>query len=52
MIACICGSVIGTLIGILGSFYICKWQYDRELKKLQKLIEEANTLKITIKNEI
>lgn len=52
MINCIIGSVIGTLISILGSFYVARWQYMKDLKKIKQLIEDANTFKITLKNEI
>lgn len=43
---------MGTLIGLVGSLYIADYLLDKEIKKLQKLIEDANTFKITLKNEI
>ena len=52
MINCIIGSIIGTLIGLLGSVYIVEWQFNKDIKKLKQLIEDANTFKITLKNEI
>ena len=56
MIECIVGSLIGTLLGLTGSFYIVRYQLEkdwkRDMKKLDELIEELTTLKITIKDEI
>lgn len=52
MINCIIGSVIGTFIGLIGGFYLIEWQINKDLKKIKKLIEDANTFKITLKNEI
>jgi len=52
MVECIFGSVIGTLIGLLGAIYIAEWQINKDIKKIKKLIEDANTFKITLKNEI
>ena len=52
MINCIIGSIIGTLIGLVGSLYIADYMLAKNIKKLKKLIEEANTFKITLKNEI
>lgn len=43
---------MGTLIGLVGSLCIANYLLDKEIKKLQKLIEDANTFKITLKNEI
>ena len=56
MIECIVGSLIGTLLGLTGSFYIVRYQLEkdwkRDMKKLDELIEELTTFKITIKDEI
>ena len=52
MINCIIGSFIGTLIGITSGFYIIEWQCRKDLKKLEKLIEDMNTFKIKFKHEI
>ena len=52
MFECIVGSVIGTLIGLLGAMFIAEWQINNDIKKIKKLIEDANTFKITLKNEI
>ena len=52
MVECIIGAVIGTLIGLLGSFYVVEWQFNKDIKEIKKLIEDANTFKITLKNEI
>ena len=43
---------MGTLIGLVGSLYIADYMVNKEIKKIQKLIEDANTFKITLKNEI
>ena len=52
MINCIIGSIIGTLIGLVGSFYFAEWRYNKMIKKIEQLIEDANTFKVTLKNEI
>lgn len=46
------GSLMGTLIGLVGSLYIAKYELDKAIKKINKMIEDANTFKITLKNEI
>ena len=43
---------MGTLIGLAGSLYIAKYELDKVIKKIDKMIEDANTFKITLKNEI
>ena len=56
MIECIIGSVIGTLLGLPGSFFIVRYQLEkdwkRQIKEIEGLIEELTTFKITIKDEI
>ena len=52
MITSIIGSLLGTLIGLVGSLYIADYMLAQNMKKLKKLIEDANTFKITLKNEI
>ena len=56
MIECILGSLIGTLLGLTGSFYIVRYQLEkdwkRDMKQLDELIEKLTTFKITLKNEI
>jgi uncharacterized protein YneF (UPF0154 family) len=56
MIECVIGSLIGTLIGMTGSFFIARYQlkkdFDAELKRIEQLIEDMNTYKITIKDEV
>ena len=52
MINCILGSIIGTLIGLVGSLYFAEWRYNKMIKKVEQLIEDANTFKVTLKNEI
>ena len=52
MISCILGSLLGTLIGLVGSLFIAKQMLYKAIKDIEKLIEEANTFKITLKNEI
>lgn len=52
MINCIIGSLIGTLIGLVGSLCILDYTFNKEIKKIKQLIEDANTFKITLKNEI
>ena len=56
MIECIIGSVIGTLLSLVGGFYIIRWQcmkdYKKDMKQLEELIEKLTTFKITIKDEI
>jgi 5S rRNA maturation endonuclease (ribonuclease M5) len=44
--------LLGTLIGLVGSLYIADYMLAQNIKKLKKLIEDANTFKITLKNEI
>ena len=55
MIECIIGSVIGTLLGLTGSFYIVRWQLEkdmkRKMKELRDLIEEATTFNFKVKVE-
>lgn len=51
-INCLMGSIVGTLIGLAGSLYYAEWRYNKIIKKYNKLIEDANTFKITLKNEI
>ena len=46
------GSLMGTLIGLAGSLFIADWLVNKEIEKVKKLIEEANTFKVTLKNEI
>ena len=46
------GSLMGTLIGLAGSLFIADWLMNKEIEKVKKLIEEANTFKVTLKNEI
>ena len=43
---------MGTLIGLAGSLFIADWLVNKEIEKVKKLIEEANTFKVTLKNEI
>jgi len=43
---------MGTLIGLVGSLYIAKYEFNKVIKDIEKLIEDANTFKITLKNEI
>lgn len=52
MITCGIGSLMGTLIGLVGSLYIAKYEFNKAVKEINKLIEDANTFKITLKNEI
>ena len=52
MIECIVGSIIGTLIGLVGSLFVGDYMINKEINKIKKLIEDANTFKITLKNEI
>ena len=52
MMSCIIGSLIGTLIGLVGSLFILDYMLNKEIKKIKQLIEDANTFKITLKNEI
>ena len=55
MIECIIGSVIGTLLGLTGSFYIVRWQLEKDMKRkvkeLRDLIEEATTFNFKVKFE-
>ena len=44
--------MLGTLIGLVGSLYIAKYELNKTIKECERLIEEANTFKITLKNEI
>ena len=44
--------MIGTLIGLVGSLFILDYMLNKEIKKIKQLIEDANTFKITLKNEI
>ena len=46
------GSLMGTLIGLAGSLFIADWLVNKEIEKVKKLIEDANTFKVTLKNEI
>ena len=52
MINCIIGSIIGTLIGLCGGIFYANYVFNSWKKKINKLIEDANTFKITLKNEI
>ena len=52
MIECIIGSIIGTLIGICGGIIYANYTFNSWKKKIDQLIEDANTFKITLKNEI
>ena len=52
MIECIIGSLIGTLIGLGGALFYSSHLLNKELKKLEDLIEECNTFKIILKNEV
>ena len=52
MINCIIGSILGTLIGLFGGWFFVEWRFRKNLKKIDKLIEDANTFKITLKNEL
>ena len=52
MINCIIGSIIGTLIGLCGGIFYANYAFNSWRSKIYKLIEDANTFKITLKNEI
>ena len=56
MIECILGSLIGTLLGLTGSFFIMRYQcikdWKREIKTMEELINEMNTFKIKFEDEI
>ena len=52
MINCLIGSIIGTLIGIGGVLLYGNYLLNKEIKKLENLIEECNTFKIILKNEV
>ena len=52
MINCIIGSIIGTLIGLCGGILYANLTFNSWKKKMDKLIEDANTFKVTLKNEI
>ena len=52
MINCIIGSIIGTLIGLCGCVIYANYTFNSWKKKIDKLIEDANTFKIILKNEI
>ena len=52
MINCIIGSIIETLIGLCGGIFYANLTFNSWKKKMDKLIEDANTFKVTLKNEI
>lgn len=52
MINCIIGSLLGTLIGLCGGVFYANYTFDSWKKKIDKLIEDTNTFKIILKNEI
>lgn len=53
---CIIGSAFGTLVSIITSFYIVRYQIKKDVeefeKNTKKLIDEMNTFKLKICNEI
>jgi len=51
-IGCLYGSIIGTLIGLCGSILYANYMFNSWKSKIYKLIEDANTFKITLKNEV
>ena len=50
MINCIIGSILGTLIGLFGGWFFVEWRFRKNLKKIDKLIEDANTFKSYLKS--
>ena len=52
MINCIIGSIIGTLIGLCGAGLYGDYLFKKQINKLNKLIEDANTFKVTFKHEL
>ena len=46
------GALLGTMIGIFGALGTIAYFLKKEIKKIKQLIEDANTFKITLKNEI
>ena len=55
MINCIIGSIIGTLLGLCGSFYIIRYQLEKDEKKwnenIKKLIDDLTTFNFKLKVE-
>lgn len=52
MIDCIIGSMIGTFFGLCGGVLYANYTLNSWKNKIYKLIEDMNTFKITLKNEI
>lgn len=55
MIECIFGSIVGTLLGLTGVFYISRYQlkkdFDDDLKQLKKLMDQLAVFNVVIKDE-
>ena len=53
---CIMGSAFGTLVSIITSFYIVRYQIKKDIEEFEKntktLVDEMNTFKLKICNEI
>ena len=53
---CIMGSAFGTLVSIITSFYIVRYQIKKDIeefeKNTKKLINEMTTFKLKLCNEI
>lgn len=56
ILECIVGSLVGTLLGLTGSFYIVRYQlkkdFEREQKQFEDLIEKLTTFKIKFEDVI
>lgn len=56
ILECIAGSLIGTLLGLTGSFYIVRYQlkkdFEQEKKQIEDLIEKLTTFKIKFEDVI
>ena len=54
MIECFVSSLIGTLLALLGSFFIIRYRINKDAKKdeklLKELIEELTTFKIKVED--
>ena len=45
MIECIVGSIIGTLIGLVGSLFVGDYMINKEINKIKKLISLSKSYK-------